>query len=68
MAKNKEKELTYETALAELQDIVTRLQEEVVGIDDLSVKARRAAELVRYCQEKLRTTKEDLKGLFDNEK
>ena len=59
-------ELTYDNALAELQMIVSQLQEEVVSVDDLSMKAKRAAELVKFCQEKLRRTEEDLKGLFEH--
>ncbi len=62
---SKKKELTYDAALAELQGIVTQLQEDVVSIDDLSEKAKRAAWLVKYCQERLRNIEEELGGLFE---
>ena len=38
---------------------------EAVSIDELSSKAKRAAELIKLCREKLRHTDQELKGLFD---
>jgi exodeoxyribonuclease VII small subunit len=46
--------LTYESAYAELQQIVQDLQGEMVGIDDLALKIERAQELIRFCRERLR--------------
>jgi len=61
------KELTYEQALAELQAIVADLQEDAIGIDELAAKSERAADLIRFCREKLRRTEERLETLFDVE-
>lgn len=61
----KAKKLSYETAMDELRQIVNELQEEAVSVDDLSAKVRRAAELLKFCQEKLRSTEEELGGLFE---
>ncbi|MBI5917470.1 MAG: exodeoxyribonuclease VII small subunit [Bacteroidetes bacterium] len=55
---------TYESALQELQAIVAQLQEEAVGMDDLSEKVNRAAELIKFCREKLRTTEEEVAGFL----
>ncbi|MCB0550506.1 MAG: exodeoxyribonuclease VII small subunit [Phaeodactylibacter sp.] len=57
--------LSYEEALQELQQIVAQLQEDAVSVDELSEKVKRAAELIAYCREKLRTTEESLEGLFE---
>lgn len=59
--------LTYEQALAELQAIVADLQEDAIGIEQLSDRMQRAAELIQYCREKLRKTEEDLERLFEEE-
>jgi len=59
--------ISYESALAELQELVTELQGDAVSIDGLSAKAKRAAELIQFCREKLRHTDQELKGLFDQE-
>ena len=65
MAKKSKDHPTYEEALKELQEIVGLLQEEAVSIDDLSDKVKRAAELIKYCKEKLRSTGEELETLFE---
>ena len=55
---------TYEEALQELQVIVQQLQQNEVGVDDLAAKVKRAAALIKYCREKLRTTEDELQNLF----
>ncbi|MCW5923953.1 MAG: exodeoxyribonuclease VII small subunit [Saprospiraceae bacterium] len=52
--------LTYASAFAELQQIVRDLQDETVGIDELTAKIARAAELIRFCRERLRMTEEEI--------
>jgi len=59
--------ISYEAAMTELQELITDLQEESVSMDDLADKAKRAAELIKYCREKLRHTDQSLKGLFDQQ-
>lgn len=57
--------ISYEKALSELQTIVNALENGEISIDELSQQIERAAELIRYCQEKLRSTEEQINGLFD---
>lgn len=66
MSKKNANKISYQSAMEELKTIVNDLQEETVSIDDLSVKAKRAAELIQICREKLRQTDADLKGLFED--
>ena len=61
--KKQAEQLTYESAFAELQQIVRDLQDESVGIDELTAKIARAAELIRFCREKLRMTEEEMAKL-----
>ena len=58
-------ETTYESALEELQQITQHLQEGKIGIDELAVQLQRAAELIRFCREKLRNVEKDIEGLFE---
>ncbi len=60
-------DLTYEQALAELQGIVNAMESGETSIDDLSAKVERAAELIRFCQEKLRQTDENVNTLFEED-
>lgn len=65
MSKNKKQPLSYEKAMKELQEIVIKMQEGKIGIDDLSEKVAYAKELIGFCKEKLRTTEEEIKDLND---
>ena len=64
MAKSK---LTYESAAEELQQIVEDLRSDDVTVDQMTVKVKRAAELISFCKEKLHTTEKQLNLLFDEE-
>ncbi|MEO0338247.1 MAG: exodeoxyribonuclease VII small subunit [Bacteroidota bacterium] len=55
---------SYEEALQELQVIVQQLQQNEIGVDDLATKVKRAAALIKYCREKLRTTEDEIQNLF----
>lgn len=55
---------TYDEAIQELQTIVAQLQNNEIPMDELSAKVKRAAALIKYCQDKLRTTEEDIQNLF----
>ena len=57
--------MNYEKAYQELQGIVQALQNGQIGIDDLSTKIKRAAELIQFCKEKLRNSETELQQLFD---
>lgn len=57
--------VNYQSAMEELQTIVAQLEANAIGIDELSEKVKRAAELVQFCQQKLRTTEKEMDNLFD---
>ncbi len=54
------KEISYEAAYEELQEIVTRIEEGDIGVDELAAKVKRAAELIKFCKEKLKSVEEDV--------
>jgi exodeoxyribonuclease VII small subunit len=58
------KRITYDQALGELQDIVAEIEGEEISIDELSKKVKRAAELLKFCQNKLRQTEEDVNKIL----
>ena len=59
--------ISYEEALMELQEIVNGLENETIGIDDLSKKMKRAKQLIKHCKTKLHKTEVDLKGLNEED-
>ncbi|MDJ0953932.1 MAG: exodeoxyribonuclease VII small subunit [Acidimicrobiia bacterium] len=46
-------DITYQAALAELEGILAAIEEEQVDVDELAVKVRRSAELIRVCRAKI---------------
>jgi len=51
-------ELNYESAHDELNQIVAAIENEDVSVDELAKKVQRAAELIKFCSGKLRSTEE----------
>jgi exodeoxyribonuclease VII small subunit len=54
----------YADAFSELQQIVREMEEGEIGVDDLSEKVKRAAELIRICKDKLQHTEEDVQKIL----
>lgn len=57
--------LTYETAYAALQEIVRSLQDDAVGVDDLTARVAEAAALIQFCRERLRQAEASLEKLAE---
>lgn len=57
--------LTYESAYAELQQIVVDLQGETTSIDALTEKIERARELIQFCRDRLRDTESAAEKLLE---
>ena len=54
-------QLSYASAIAELEQIVAKMQSDNCDIDSLSGYTTRAMELLKYCKQKLFTTDEEVK-------
>jgi len=61
------KKLTYDSAYKELQQILTTIQSDETGLDQLSEMLVRAKELAEFCKSKLREIEEDLNKLNPTE-
>lgn len=58
--------LTYGKALQELEEIVAKMQSENCDIDSLANLTKRAAELIKFCREKLFTTDKEIKKCIES--
>lgn len=58
------KDLTYTEAFDELQQIVADIEDGEISVDELSVKVKRASELIQFCQSKLTSTEEDVQQIL----
>ena len=59
-----EKELKDEAAMAELQAIVAKMENDEPDIDQLSEQLKRAQKLIKFCKDKLTKTDEEIKKIL----
>jgi exodeoxyribonuclease VII small subunit len=56
--------MAYTEAFEELQQIVADIENGDIDVDELSLKVKRAIELIEVCKKKLRTTEEDINTIM----
>ena len=56
--------LTYKNALAELEEILARIETGEPDIDLLTEQVKRASYLLRFCQERLRKTSAEVDAVL----
>jgi len=59
-----EANLTYEAAYEELAQIAKAIETESVSVDVLAQKVKRAADLVAFCQTKLKSTEAEVNKII----
>jgi exodeoxyribonuclease VII small subunit len=57
-------EINYTAAFEELQQIVRDMEDGEISVDELSVKVKRATELIKICKKKLSSTEEDVNQIL----
>jgi len=58
------KELSFNESVKEIEKILANIESGELDVDWLSAEVKRASELIRLCQKKLRTTEEEINGIF----
>lgn len=61
------KEIKYEEAVALLEEIVDKMENDELDIDQLSEQLKRAKVLVKLCKDKLTKTDEEIKKLLSED-
>ena len=59
--------MTYASAMDELEKIVRQVENNEMNIDDLTDNLTRAQELVKYCKEKLLRTEEEVNKILSSD-
>ncbi|MFW5787777.1 MAG: exodeoxyribonuclease VII small subunit [Halanaerobiales bacterium] len=74
MKKNDKKEMEFEEAIAELENIVEKLEDGKLSLDDSLKKFSRGVKLIKFCRKELNNAEKqvtkvlkDNKGNFDKE-
>ena len=55
---------TYTQAITELEEIVNEIENEDIGVDELSEKVKRASVLIKICKDKLHKTEEEVSAVL----
>ena len=56
-------EMKYETAYAELQNIVRRMENDEYNIDEIAVQLKEAQRLIKFCKDKLTKAEQDIQRI-----
>lgn len=56
--------LSYSEAIEELEEIVKAIEDGNIGVDDLTVKVKRGAVLINFCNEKLTKVDDEVKNVL----
>lgn len=58
------KEITYQQAIKEIEEILSKIENEELDVDDLTVKVKRVASLIKACKDKLHTTEQEVNKIL----
>lgn len=61
------KQPNYEEAVAELERIANKMENDELDVDQLAEQLRRARELTKLCRDKLTRTDEEIKKIMEGE-
>ena len=62
-----EEEMKYEEAVAQLEQIVNQIENNELGIDELTDKLKQAQKLLKMCKDKLYKTSKEIEKLLSEE-
>ena len=57
-------QINYEAAVAELEAIVRKMENDQLDIDSLTEQLKRAQQLIKLCKDKLTKTDEEIKQIL----
>lgn len=57
---NTQETITYKEAMAQLEQIVYKIENEEPDVDELSAMVKKASDLMQFCREKLKSTEEEI--------
>ena len=58
--------LTYKEAVTEIEDILEKLENDELDIDQLAISVKRVSILLKYCKEKLTNTDKEIQSIIDD--
>ncbi len=62
-----EEKLTYEKAVGEIEQILRKIEQGEMGVDELTEKVERATRLLKWCRDRLHQTGEQVEKILSKE-
>ena len=60
------KEITYSEAVKQIEEILERIDNEELDIDELAKSVRTVSDLLKFCRGKLRNTEAEIAKILDD--
>ncbi len=60
------KNITYKEAITEIEEIIEKIDNRELDVDELSKNVNRVSELLKICKTKLHKTEEDVKSILND--
>ena len=58
-------DVTYDSAIKEIEDILQKIESGELSVDGLTEKVKRVASLLDICKKKLKTTEKEIQKVID---
>lgn len=58
-------EITYAKAIKQIEEILAKIENEELDVDELSADVKKAADLLKICKSKLHDTEEEIQKILD---
>ncbi|WP_423126592.1 exodeoxyribonuclease VII small subunit [Gaoshiqia sp. Z1-71] len=59
-----QKKMTYKEAVDEIDEILEKIENEELDVDELSEKVKRVSFLIKFCKEKLHKTETEVENIL----
>ncbi len=59
--------IKYDAAVAEIEEILEKIEEGDLGVDELAEKVNRVSLLLKICRDRLHATEEQINKILDQE-
>ncbi len=60
------KKLTYKEAVSEIEEILEKLENEELDVDELAAKVKRVSQLLKFCKDKLSGTEKEIQNIIED--
>lgn len=61
-----EEKLTYKQAITEIEEIVDKIENEDIDVDELSGMVKHVSVLLKFCKDKLYKTEKEVNEILEN--